>query len=90
VHALDLPGHGKSGGRGRQSVASYSEVVLEWMGAVGIHSAVIAGHSLGGAIALTLALAQPERVSGLIFSVPGRACGSHPRFLGWQKARRHT
>lgn len=65
VFALDLPGHGKSGGRGFQSISRYAEAVLEWMGAVGMHSAVFAGHSMGGAIAQTLALDHGEHVLGL-------------------------
>jgi len=66
VYALDLPGHGKSGGRGLQSVAAYAKAVAEWLLALGIHSAVFAGHSMGSAIALTLALEHAEHVNGLI------------------------
>lgn len=56
VFALDLPGHGKSGGRGLQSIPRYAEAVLEWLEAMDIHSAVFVGHSMGSAIAQTLAL----------------------------------
>lgn len=66
VLAPDLPGHGKSAGRGRQSVGEYGEALLEWLSALGIHSAVMIGHSLGSAIALTLALDHPENVSALV------------------------
>lgn len=65
VFALDLPGHGKSGRRGQQSISAYAEVVLEWLGSVGIYSAVFVGHSMGGAIAMTLALDHSEHVLGL-------------------------
>ncbi len=65
VYALDLPGHGKSGGRGLQSISAYCQAVRTWLEAVGLHSAVFVGHSMGSAIALTLALDHPEHVLGL-------------------------
>ncbi len=65
VLALDLPGHGKSIGRGYQSIHSYAQVVLEWLEAVGIHSAVFVGHSMGSAIAITLALDHSTQVMAL-------------------------
>lgn len=66
VYAPDLPGHGKSGGRGQQSIAAYAESIQEWLNSLGIHSAVFVGHSMGSAIALTLALDYPQRVNGLV------------------------
>jgi len=65
VFALDLPGHGKSGGRGLQSISRYAEAMLDWLEVMGMHSAVFVGHSMGGAIAMTLALEHPEHVLGL-------------------------
>lgn len=65
VFAPDLPGHGKSGGVGRQSVPEYARCVVDLMDAVGLSKAVVVGHSLGGAIALTLALDHADRVAGL-------------------------
>ncbi len=65
TYALDLPGHGKSVGRGLQSIEAYAAVILEWMEAIGLHQACFVGYSMGGAIALTLAEHHPERVIGL-------------------------
>jgi pimeloyl-ACP methyl ester carboxylesterase len=65
VYALDLPGHGKSGGPGCQSVEDYARAVVGLMDAVGLWRAAFVGHSMGGAIALTLALDFPERTAGL-------------------------
>lgn len=65
VFALDLPGHGKSAGVGCQSIADYAEAVALWMNAMGLTSAVLAGHSMGAAIALHIAANLPERVLGL-------------------------
>lgn len=65
VYALDLPGHGKSHGRGQQSIAGYARSVLDWLAAVGLHRAAFVGHSMGGAIALELAIQYPNNVLAL-------------------------
>jgi len=63
--ALDLPGHGRSDPPGRASIEAYRDVVLGVLDARGFERAVIVGHSMGGAIAQTLALSHPDRVAGL-------------------------
>ncbi len=65
VYAIDLPGHGKSEGRGRQSITDYVESTLAWLDERKIHQAVFVGHSMGGAVALTMAIQHPERVLAL-------------------------
>ena len=65
VYAPDLPGHGKSGGRGMQSISAYTRSVIGWLDVLDLHSVVLIGHSMGGAIALSLALENPGRVLGL-------------------------
>jgi pimeloyl-ACP methyl ester carboxylesterase len=65
IYALDLPGHGKSQGTGRQSIEEYTEDVLAFMKELKIRAAVIVGHSMGSAVALTLALKHPQQVLGL-------------------------
>jgi pimeloyl-ACP methyl ester carboxylesterase len=81
VYAPDLPGHGKSGGRGLQSIAAYSQAVLDWMSALGMHSAIFTGHSMGGAIALSLALDHPELAAGLILIGSGARLKVSPELL---------
>jgi pimeloyl-ACP methyl ester carboxylesterase len=44
VYALDLPGHGKSPGRGQQSIEAYLIALRDWMQAVELHRAVFIGH----------------------------------------------
>lgn len=66
VYAIDLPGHGGSsktvaGG----DVAALAASVRSAMAALGIARAHLAGHSLGGAIALQLALDEPARVASV-------------------------
>ncbi|MFC1878344.1 alpha/beta fold hydrolase [Chloroflexota bacterium] len=65
IYAVDLPGHGKSLGRGRQSIPAYTEAILQWLEAVGLHSAIFVGHSMGSAIALNLAVEHRQHVLGL-------------------------
>ena len=82
VFALDLPGHGKSKGRdGQQMVSEYANIVLEWLEAAGLRRAVFVGHSLGGAIALALAIDNPEYVLGLGLVSTGVRLRVHPGLL---------
>jgi pimeloyl-ACP methyl ester carboxylesterase len=81
VFALDLPAHGQSTGHGRNSVAAYADVVAGVLDALALPAAVLAGHSLGGGIALWLALHQPRRVQGLILAGTGARLRVHPDIL---------
>lgn len=65
VFTLDLPGHGRSALPGRASIPAYGAAVLQFMDACGLDRVALAGHSMGGAIALWLALERPDRVSRL-------------------------
>jgi 2-hydroxy-6-oxonona-2,4-dienedioate hydrolase len=67
VYAPDLPGFGGSG----KPVAGYSSAffarfVAAYLDALGIERAVVAGNSLGGLVALRLALSEPARVGALV------------------------
>lgn len=75
IYAPDLPGHGKSEGNGRQSIDEYAGDVIAFMKSLKIRAAVMAGISMGGAIALTLALKYPKQVSGLVLL----GCGAKMR-----------
>jgi pimeloyl-ACP methyl ester carboxylesterase len=66
IVALDLPGHGASGGEGCDTVAGYAAAVHQFLTALGGGPVVLGGHSLGGAIALTLALDASELLRGLV------------------------
>ena len=65
IYALDLPGHGKSEGIGRQSISDYARCVIDFLDALKIQKAIFVGHSMGGAIALWLGIHNPSRVLGL-------------------------
>jgi pimeloyl-ACP methyl ester carboxylesterase len=66
VYGLDLPGHGDSVGPGETSIEGYMRRVVGWMNEQYIDRAVLAGHSMGGAIAMTTALEEADRVAGLV------------------------
>ena len=55
----DRPAHGYSN-------AEYTRLVLALLDTLDISSAVLVGHSMGGAIAAEVALAAPQRVRGLV------------------------
>jgi pimeloyl-ACP methyl ester carboxylesterase len=66
VVAPDLPGHGPHGGRGKPSIAAYAEWLGAFLETLGDLPPVLVGHSMGGAVAQTLALARPAGLAGLI------------------------
>ena len=65
VYAPDLPGHGRSGGSGYATIGEYCAWLHEFVAALDLPPFVLAGHSMGGAIALDFALTYPERLVGL-------------------------
>jgi len=65
--ALDLPGHGRSAGvEGLVAVQDYADFVAAFMDALKLRSAVIMGHSMGGAVAMEMAIRHPARVQALV------------------------
>ena len=75
VHALDLPGFGSSA---KPAGAAYdaryfADAVLTYLETEGIGSAHLVGNSMGGRVALELALSQPERVRTVALLCPAVA-----------------
>ena len=81
VIALDLPGHGKSEGIGRQSISDYVEAIQDFMDAVDMPTAIVVGHSMGGGIALQLALDAPDRVLALVIVGGGSRLRVNPLIM---------
>ena len=73
--AIDLMGFGYSGRpvEADYSLESQADLVLHTLDALDVGSFVLAGHSLGGEVAMRVAAKAPERVEKLILvaSVPG-------------------
>ncbi|MFZ1815298.1 MAG: alpha/beta hydrolase [Rhizobiaceae bacterium] len=66
VIAPDLPGHFRSGGKPLETIEAMADWSLAILDACGAKQAVIAGHSMGGLIALELARKAPQRVRALV------------------------
>ncbi len=67
VYAVDMPGHGGSTKEvGDGTIDFFVEVVDGFLASQGIEKAHFAGHSMGGAIASSYALAHPDKVASLI------------------------
>jgi pimeloyl-ACP methyl ester carboxylesterase len=80
-YALDLPGHGRSEGAGRDSIAAYGDWLVAFLNAAELQRAVLVGHSMGGAIALDVALRYPDRVAGLGLVATGARLRVAPALL---------
>jgi pimeloyl-ACP methyl ester carboxylesterase len=81
VVLLDLPGHGASAGDGCDTVELYSQAVHTAMEKVGKEPYYVVGHSLGGAIAMTLALTFPHTIRGLVLIGSGARLRVLPSIL---------
>jgi len=72
THVIELPGFGLTPAL-RKTDARFSQLadmVLHVVGELGIERAVFLGHSLGGGIALQIALRKPAAVAGLVLVAP--------------------
>lgn len=65
VIAVDLPGHDRSAGPARAALAAYAADLRALIAALGLERPIVAGHSMGAAVALELAVAEPALVGGL-------------------------
>ena len=81
VVVLDLPGHGRSDGPAPESIEAYAAAVVGLLDALEVTKAVVGGHSMGGAIAQTIALDYPGRVAGLVLMGTGARLRVSPALL---------
>lgn len=66
VISVDLRNHGGSPHSKEMSLVSMALDVVELMDELSINSAFFVGHSLGGKVAMQLAMVEPERVKRLV------------------------
>jgi pimeloyl-ACP methyl ester carboxylesterase len=81
IYMLDLPGHGRSSGSGRDSVAAYADAVAGVIDERGLRQVALFGHSLGSAIVLTLALRRPAWLKALVLVGAGARLKVLPSLL---------
>ncbi|OLP44778.1 esterase [Rhizobium oryziradicis] len=73
---VDRPGHGYSdrGGLENDTPDGQANTIARAMDALGMRSAIIVGHSFGGAVAASFAVLHPEKTRGLLLLAPA----THP------------
>jgi len=83
---IELPGHGQTGGNGEEEIGKYAEDVYDFLKASHLRRLFLVGHSMGGAIAQTLAVAHPEILKGIVLVGTGARLRVLPAVLeGIQK-----
>jgi len=80
VYVIDLRGHGKSARiRGRFDMEDMADEIAGVMDALGLGAVPVAGYSMGGMVAQTLARRYPGRISRLVLA----ATAAQPIVLPW-------
>ncbi|MEM7009817.1 MAG: alpha/beta hydrolase [Thermodesulfobacteriota bacterium] len=69
--AIDLPGHGKSEGDGFSTVSGYKSFLLEFIETLNLKRPILIGHSMGGGIAMQIAIQNPEIVCAIVLVATG-------------------
>ena len=78
--AVNLPGH-PSGAITCTSVVEYAEALHQFLAESGLRSPVVCGHSMGGAVALSLAVRHPDAIGGLVLASTGAKLGVDKRLI---------
>lgn len=66
VCSMDLPNHGRSGWLPSPDLPAMAQCLRDWMDGQGLAQAHLVGHSLGGKVAMQVALCYPGRVQSLV------------------------
>lgn len=66
VLAIDLPGHGMSGGQPLTKIPLYADWLCALLDAVGIEQTALVGHSMGSLVTLDCAARYPDRTRALV------------------------
>lgn len=64
--AVDLPGHGRSPGTPRASIAEMADWIAAFIESAGLARAIVAGHSMGSLVAIETALRHRAKVEKLV------------------------
>ena len=66
VHSVDLPDHGRSDWLPEASIQRYAHCVAAWIDDQQLTGCCLVGHSLGGKVAMQLAVNRPELIKRLV------------------------
>ncbi|KGN36736.1 alpha/beta fold hydrolase [Knoellia subterranea] len=81
---VDLPDHGRSPWSAGFSFEGYAVSVASTLRAIDAGPWIVVGHSLGGKVAMTLALTEPDLVSKLVVvDIAPKSYGNLDRFTGY-------
>jgi pimeloyl-ACP methyl ester carboxylesterase len=79
---IDLPGHGQSARLGEEvSIPTYSMILREAIQGLDLDLPFLVGRSMGGAIAMTVAVEAPKLLGGLVLANTGAKLGVLPQIL---------
>lgn len=81
---VDLPDHGRSPWSAQFSYPGYAASVASTLRAIDAGPWIVVGHSLGGKVAMTLALTEPTLVAKLVVvDIAPKSYGNLDRFTGY-------
>jgi pimeloyl-ACP methyl ester carboxylesterase len=87
VIIMELPGHGAAQGQGAQEIKGYTLWIKGALDELRVPSPFVIGHSMGGAIAMDLAVRFPALPKGLVLASTGARLRTLPAILdGIKKA----
>lgn len=66
TYSIDLPNHGKSEHTSKTSLSLVTQTVAQFLVNHGVDKVSVVGHSLGGKVAMELALTRPQVVNKLV------------------------
>jgi pimeloyl-ACP methyl ester carboxylesterase len=87
--AIDLPGHGRSGGKPPQTIEDMADWIQHVVDALPLGEVSIAGHSMGALVALAAAAGMGDRVKSLALLGISTKMGVHPELLAAARRNDH-
>jgi pimeloyl-ACP methyl ester carboxylesterase len=82
VLAIDLPGHGRSGGSALTTIGDQADFLIRLIETLGIERPILIGHSMGALAVLEAAARLGDRCAGLGLCGVAAAMPVHPDLLG--------
>ena len=87
VAAVDLPGHGKSGGKGEQDISRYVLHLKDLLTVLSLPCPILVGASLGCAIVLEFAASFPQAAAGIVCVGGGLSMPVNPDIISGFRAQ---